>query len=149
MTPDAAARTARHARRLLTAGILTPHDYACLDVMLWRLRRPGHADLAAPYTTIARLASVCRDQAIRSVRKLVEIGLLTKRLRRVRVAWGRGGAATASRQIANAYAFRPPATESSGPAADTGLVSDSPLEKALTSLASTFGVSVSPERAMR
>lgn len=145
MSPDQAARTASHARRLLTAHILTPHDYAVLDAMLWRLRRPGRADLAAPYATIARLAGVCRDQAMRSVRKLVEIGLLTKQMRRVRVAWGRG--CVASRQIANAYVFRPVCTESPRPAAVIALARKSPLEAALASLAETFGVPLPKEDA--
>jgi hypothetical protein len=138
MSPDTAARVAAHARRLLTAHIITPHDYAVLDAMLWRLRRPGRADIAVDYRTIARLAGVCRATTINSVRKFVEIGLLTKQLRRVRVAWGRGQ--TASRQIANAYVFRAPATESPRPAAVIGVSRKSPLERALESLASTFGV---------
>ena len=63
MTPETARRTAQHARRLLTARIITPHDYAVFDALLWRCRRPGRADLIATYAAVARLAGVCRDTA--------------------------------------------------------------------------------------
>ena len=141
MTPTTAARVAAHARRLLTARILTTYDYAVHSTMLWRLRRPGRADLAADYAAIARLSGVCRNQAIKSVMKLCAIGLLSKIRRRVRVQWGRG--VMASRQIANAYVFRAPATESTGRPADTGIArlkEESPVERALASLAGAFGV---------
>lgn len=106
--------------------------------MLWRLRRPGRWDLAAPYTSIARLAGVCRDTAINSVRKLTEIGLIMVTKRRVLVQWGRGGGRVASRQIANAYVFKAIETESAAKPTDKGLtriqVGSSVLEAALSRL---------------
>lgn len=145
MTPQTAQRTAQHARRLLTAHILTPHDYAVLDALLWRCRRPGRADLAVDYRTIARLAGVKRDAAINAVRKLVDLGLIAKIKRRVKVAWGRG--CVASRQIANCYVFRAPATESVAPATVEGIgriqEKESLLDKALGRLAGAAGFSVS------
>ena len=121
MTPDAARRTAQHGRRLLTARIITPCDYAVLDALLWRCRRPGRSDLAVDYRSIARLAGCCRDTAIEAVRKLVDIGLIQKIRRRVRVAWGRGREQLASRVIANGYEFRRLHTESTASTADKGL----------------------------
>lgn len=121
MSPAQAARTAAHGRRLLTARLITPHDFAVLDTLLWRLRRPGRSDLAAPYAAIARLAGVCRDTAIAAVRRLIDLGLIAKTKRRVRVRWGRGLALLASRQIANRYEFREPPTESTGSATDQGI----------------------------
>ena len=120
MTPDQARRTAQHARRLLTARIISPFDYACLDVLLWRCRRPGRRDLVVDYQSIARLAGVCRDTAIGAVKKLAGLGLIQKILRRARVKWGRGRDRLASRQLANAYMSTVPATESATPAADSG-----------------------------
>jgi hypothetical protein len=119
MSPHHASRTAQHARRLLTARILTPHDYAVFDALLWRCRRPGHASLIATYQAVARLAGVCRDTAISSVRKLADLGILAKARRRVRVMWGRGE--LASRQAANCYEFRTPDTESATPPAYKGI----------------------------
>jgi hypothetical protein len=121
MTPKQAARTAAHGRRLLTANILTPHEYVVLDAMLWRLRRPGRWDFAAPYKVIARLAGVCRDCAIEAVRKLELIGILTKRADRVIVRWGHNRAQIASRQAANIYVFHSPSTESASPATSIGI----------------------------
>jgi hypothetical protein len=121
MTPKQAARTAAHGRRLLTANILTPHDYAVLDTMLWRLRRPGRWDFAAPYQVIARLAGVCRDCAIGAVRKLELIGILTKRQDRVIVRWGLNRAQIASRQAANIYVFHSSSTESATQATSIGI----------------------------
>jgi hypothetical protein len=50
----------------------------------------------------------------------VNIGLIQKIRRRVRVAWGRGRECMASRAIANGYAFRAIYTESTAPAPDKG-----------------------------
>lgn len=145
MLPAQAQRTAAHGRRLLTFKTITPTDYAVLDAMLWRLRRPGRWELAAPYKTIARLAGVCRDTAIASVRKLIEVGLVQKIKRRIRVAWGRNRANIASRQAANTYVFRAPSTESASPAVDKGIArvlpsidSNSALERALSRLGAVF-----------
>ena len=153
MTPEAARRTAQHGRRLLTARIITPHEYAVLDALLWRCRRPGRSDLAVDYRSIARLAGCCRDTAIEAVRKLVDIGLIQKIRRRVRVAWGRGREHLASRVIANGYAFRAIYTESTAPAADRGEariisckhgapVKKNALERALARLAGVAGLAL-------
>lgn len=121
MTPEQAARTAAHGRRLLTANILTPHDYAVLDTMLWRLRRPGRWDFAAPYKAIARLSRVCRGRVIEAVRKLELIGILTKQKDRIAVRWGRNRSQVASRQAANIYVFHSPSTESPRRATSIGI----------------------------
>ncbi len=121
MTPQTAQRTAQHARRLLSAHILTPHDYAVFDALLWRCRRPGHADLIVTYAAVARLAGVCRDTAINAVRKLAEIGLIQKIRRRVTLRWGERRSLLASRQAANAYVFQAAGTESAPTAPDKGI----------------------------
>jgi hypothetical protein len=142
MTPDAARRMAQHGRRLLTARIISPTDYAVLDALLWRCRRPGRSDLAVDYRSIARLAGVCRDTAIGAVRKLADIGLIQKIRRRVNVRWGRGRECLASRAIANGYIFRPPQTESARQTADRG------DERFLPSIKSTDQQKSARERAL-
>lgn len=153
MSPQQASRVAAHGRRLLTAKLLTPHAYAVLDAMLWRLRRPGRWDTSAPYSTIARLAGVSRDAAVEAVHKLVRLGVLTKEHRRVLVRWGANRAQVASRQIANLYVFCAPSTESARPPPDKGLknlstkqqgnaVDKSMLGRALARLARAVGVAM-------
>ena len=153
MSPQQASRVAAHGRRLLTAKLLTPHAYAVLDAMLWRLRRPGRGDTSAPYSTIARLAGVSRDAAVEAVHKLVRLGVLTKEHRRVLVRWGANRAQVASRQIANLYVFCAPSTESASPPPDKGLenlstkqqgnaVDKSMLGRALARLARAVGVAM-------
>lgn len=121
MTPDTARRIAAHARRLLTARLIRPADYAVLDVLLWRVRRPGRWDCAPDYKTIARLAGICRSRAIAAVRKLVDLGIMTKTRRHVLVSWGRNRAQRAARQVANSYTFcAHMSKESSTRSADSG-----------------------------
>jgi hypothetical protein len=151
MSPQQAARTAAHARRLLTAKILTPHSFAVLDALLWRLRPLGQWAFTAPYKTIARLAGVSRDTAIETIKTLVHLGVIAKQRQRVLVHWGRNRAQTASRQIENRYVFAPPSTESASPAADRALdktstvltdkpVDKSPLAAALARLGQVMGL---------
>jgi hypothetical protein len=153
MSPQQASRLAAYGRRLLTAKLLTPHDYAVMDALLWRLRRPGRWDTAAPYNTIARLAGVSRDTAIGAIHKLVTLGIVARKQRRVLVRWGRNRAEIASRQIANLYVFNALSTESATPPATRGLeiqstvsvdksVDNSLLDKALTLLGRTIGVPI-------
>jgi hypothetical protein len=117
MSPDAARRTAQHCRRLLTAHIITPHDFAVADAALWRLRRHGRADWCADYASIARLAGVARSTAFNSMQKLMQLGIVTKTRRRLRVAWGRAGACVASRAMPNGWKF---CTESAARTPDKG-----------------------------
>lgn len=112
MTPKEAARIAAHARRLLTARILTGKDYVVLDTMLWRLRTPGRWDLQAAYTDIARLANCCREIVVAAVHKFEQIGILTKKPQSVTVAWGFNKAQIAKRKAANRYVFHSPSTAS-------------------------------------
>lgn len=112
MSPKEAARIAAHARRLLTARILTGKDYVVLDTMLWRLRTPGRWDLQAAYTDIARMANCCREIVVGAVHKFEQIGILTKKTQSVTVAWGYNRAQIAKRRAANRYVFHIPSTAS-------------------------------------
>jgi hypothetical protein len=96
-----AGALATRARLLRRKRLLTAHQAALLDVMLWTARKPGSGMLTASLAVLARLAGQARSTAAEGVRRLEELGFLQRIRRRVRVAWV--GGATASRQVANAY----------------------------------------------
>jgi DNA-binding Lrp family transcriptional regulator len=105
-----AGQIATRARQLLRRCLLTPHQYALLDTVLWAARRPGSATLIASFKVLARLAGQGRSTVAEGIRRLEELGLVKRIRRRVRVAWIGGG--QASRQVANAYRLLLPDTES-------------------------------------
>ena len=105
-----AGQIATHARQLLRRRLLTPHQYALLDTVLWAARRPGSATLIASLKVLARLAGQGRSTVADGIRRLEELGLVQRVRRRARVAWIGGG--QASRQVANLYRLMPPDTES-------------------------------------
>jgi hypothetical protein len=109
--PQAGAIATR-ARKLLRRRLLTPHQHALLDAVLWTARRPGSATLIASLSVLARLAGQARSTVTEGVRRLEELGLLVRVRRRVRVAWI--GAGVASRVVANAYRLLVPDTETAG-----------------------------------
>ena len=106
--PEAGA-IAQRVRLLRRQRLLTAHQAALADVLLWTARKPGSGLLAASLAVLARLAGQARSTATEGVRRLEELGLITRIRRRVRVAWIGGG--QASRQIANAYRLLAPDTE--------------------------------------
>ena len=64
--------------------------------------------LTASLKVLARLAGQGRSTVAEGIKRLAELGLISKIRRRVRVVWG----AIASRQIANAYVLQADDTES-------------------------------------
>jgi helix-turn-helix protein len=156
LSPNHAKRIAAYARGLRELRLLTPHDFAVLDAMLWTLRKPGEAELEPKYADIARKAGVSRDTAINAVKKLVQFGLITKAKQWVIVQWGRARRNLAARQRPNLYVFTSFPLESAPPAASTEveiLVSrverqaereraDTPLERALAAMANRGGFTV-------
>jgi predicted transcriptional regulator len=156
LSPNHAKRIAAYARGLRELRLLTPHDFAVLDAMLWTLRKPGEAVLEPKYADIARKAGVSRDTAISAVKKLVQFGLLTKAKQWVIVQWGRARGNLDARQRPNRYVFTSFPLESAQPSASTEveiLVSrverqaakeraDTPLERALAALANRAGFTV-------
>jgi hypothetical protein len=153
LSPNHAKRIAAYARGLKELRLLTPHDFAVLDAMLWMLRKPGEAMLEPKYADIARKAGVKRDAAINAVKKLVQFGLLTKAKQWLIVPWGRGRSNLTARQRPNLYVFTRFPLESVPPSASTEvdiLVSrverqivreqaNSPLERALAAMANRGG----------
>jgi len=146
LSPNHAKRIAAYARGLRELRLLTPHDFAVLDAMLWTLRKPGEAELEPAYADIARKAGVKRDTAISAVKKLVQFGLLTKAKQWVIVQWGRARGNLTARQRPNLYVFTSFPLESAVPSASTEMdilvsrverqitaeVADTPLERALS-----------------
>jgi DNA-binding Lrp family transcriptional regulator len=100
-----AGAIATRGRQLLRRRLITPHQYALLDTILWGARRPGTATLIASLKVLARLAGQARSTVAEGVRRLEELGLLQRIRRRVRTAWIGGG--QASRQVANLYRLLP------------------------------------------
>src|SRR4051812_20615921 len=118
-SPNHAKRIAAYARALKELGLLTSHDFAVLDTMLWTLRKPGEAMLEPSYADIARKSGVKRDTAIQAVKKLVAFGLLTKAKQWVIVQWGRRRGNLNARQRPNLYTFTSFPYESAMPSAST------------------------------
>ena len=156
LSPNHAKRIAAYGRGLRELRLLTPHDFAVLDAMLWTLRKPGEAELEPKYADIARKAGVKRDAAINAVKKLVQFGLLTKTKQWLIVQWGRARGNLTARQRPNRYVFCSFPLGSAMPSASTEmdiLVSkverqvaakqaNSPLERALAAIAATAGFTV-------
>lgn len=93
---------ARRLRKLLRARRLTPHEYALADTLLWSCRRPNTDRCTVSFSSLARLAGVGRTTAVAAVRKLQQLGVLTRVKRWVIVVWGLG---RALRQAPNGYIF--------------------------------------------
>jgi hypothetical protein len=106
-----AATLAKRLRTLLRAGKITPHQYAVGDALLWSCRAPGRDEAQVGYHRLARLACVGRSTAVEAVKRLRDLGVLSWRKTRLRVAWSLG---VASRQWRNIYRLLAgPHTESS------------------------------------
>jgi hypothetical protein len=111
LSPSQAGQLAARGRVLLRRRQITTHQAALLDAMLWSARRPGSAMLTASLKVLARLAGQGRSTVAEGIKRLAELGLISKIRRRARVVWG---GSVASRQIANAYVLRAEDTESGG-----------------------------------
>jgi hypothetical protein len=95
----------KHARHLLRAGALKPHDFVVLDCLAFACRTPTQLKLSVPYRRLAKLSGVSVASAVRAVKRLVALGLLVKLKRTRLVRWHRGG--MARRQVTNLYALVP------------------------------------------
>jgi DNA-binding MurR/RpiR family transcriptional regulator len=133
---------ARRLRVLHRAGHLTHAEYVVADTLLWSCRVPGRPDAQVSYRRLARLAHVATSKAQAAIRRLRELGVLTWRKTRLRVAWSLG---TASRQWRNVYTLvavaAVPRTDTSQRPADRKQVSkkaSDALEQALGRLGSAL-----------
>jgi hypothetical protein len=106
LTPTQAGAIAKRARRLLRRGLLTHCQLALLDCLLWSCRRPDTGAIVVSYTRLQQLARVARATVAAGLRRLEELGLLSRVRRRVRVLWANGG--QQSRQGTSAYMLHAP-----------------------------------------
>jgi hypothetical protein len=107
LAPAEAGAIAGRARKLLRRGLLTHHQHALLDCLLWACRNPVTGAIVVSYTALQKLAHMARGTISGALRALESLGLLTTIRRRVRLSWANGG--HASRQATNAYVLHPPA----------------------------------------
>jgi hypothetical protein len=116
LSPFNPARTASRLRQLLRNGLITPHQYAVADALLWSARAPGRDEAQISYDRLAKLAGVGRSTAAEAVKRMRALGVLSWRKTRLRVAWSLG---VASRQWRNIYRLLGgPHTESSRQSTD-------------------------------
>ncbi|MBV8614933.1 MAG: hypothetical protein JOY66_14380 [Acetobacteraceae bacterium] len=106
LSPTQAGAIAKRARKLLRRGLITHRQLALLDCLLWSCRRPDTGAIVVSYTALQRLAHVARATVAAGLRRLEELGLLSRVKRRVRVLWANGG--QQSRQAASAYVLHAP-----------------------------------------
>jgi hypothetical protein len=106
LSPAQAGAIAKRARRLLRRGLLTHRQLALLDCLLWSCRRPDTGAIVVSYSALQRLARVARATVAAGLRRLEELGLLSRVRRRVRVLWANGG--QQSRQGTSAYMLHAP-----------------------------------------
>ncbi len=144
MTPTLAGGLMRRARKLLRAGRLTHRQFLMLDCMVWSCRAPNSERLAVSYSRLCALARVSRSTVAAGIAALLDLGLLAKIKRRVRVIWGGG---MASRQATNVYVLLL-RTESAERPVLKGQVkkSSSGIEDALARLARTLRESTQKSR---
>jgi hypothetical protein len=113
LTLAEAISIAKRGRRLLRTGRITAKAYVVLDCLLWACREPATGRIVVSYSALQRLCHCARETVSGALRVLMELGVLTKIKRRIRVAWAHGG--SASRQLTSAYVLHPGAdTESNG-----------------------------------
>ena len=127
-----AGAIATRVRLLRRQRLLTAHQAALADVMLWSARRPGSGLLTASLAVLARLAGQARSTVAEGIDALERIGILTRIRRRIRIAWIAG--ATASRQVANSYVLKAPDTGSAGRSASKQPLIISVVEAPITAL---------------
>jgi DNA-binding IclR family transcriptional regulator len=116
-SPFDPAPSAKRLRKLLRKHLITPHQYAVADALLWSCRAPGRDEAQISYDRLAELAGVGRSTAVEAVKALRRLGVLSWRKTRLRVAWSLG---IASRQWRNIYRLLTgPCTEFAGQPTDS------------------------------
>lgn len=90
MTPEDAARLAKHGRKLLRRGQITHREWSMFDCMLWSCRAPGKATARVSYTRLSSLAHVARETIAKGLRKLINLKVLSRTKVRVLVKGGIG-----------------------------------------------------------
>ena len=113
------APIARRLRALRRARLITAYQFAVADTLLWSCRTPGRDEMQVSLARISELAGVGRTATVAALKRLRDLGVLSWRQTRLRVAWSFG---VASRQWRNIYRLLPH-TESAAQPADRGQAS--------------------------
>lgn len=140
MTPTQAGEIMRQARAALRRGLITHHEFVLLDCLLWSCRPPGGPVAVMSYTGLQRLARMARATVWRGLRRLEELGVITRRRRRMRVGW-------ASLQATSAYGFHAPTEFTSRPVYRVDEKKRRLTGKTLAVLAAKLGLGLAPHRA--
>jgi hypothetical protein len=77
----------RRLRKLLRKKLITPHQYAVADALLWSCGRAGSPDIQVSYRRLAELAGVARSTVAEAIKVVKRLGVLTWRQTRIRVKW--------------------------------------------------------------
>lgn len=91
MSPSQASYISKRNRKALGAGLLTPHQFAVLEVLLWEARPRGCDRVAAAYSWLEKLACVCRQTVVDAIKAGERLGLVRKVKRKVLALWSNGG----------------------------------------------------------
>lgn len=77
----------KRIRKLLRKRLITPHQYAVADALLWSCGRAGNPEIQVAYARLAELAGVAVSTAKAAIKELNRLGVLTWRRTRIRVKW--------------------------------------------------------------
>jgi hypothetical protein len=91
MSPTQAAYIAKKARKAVRAGLLTHHQFAVLETLLWDARPRGSDRVNAAYSFLQKLANVCRQTVSDAIRALEQLGLVRKIKHKTLRLWANGG----------------------------------------------------------
>jgi hypothetical protein len=103
MSPSQAAWIAKRARKALRAGLLSHHQFAVLEVLLWEARPSGSDRATAAYSWLQKLAHASRQTVVDAIKAGMRLGLLRKIKHKTLVLWANGGRKW--KQRPNEYVF--------------------------------------------
>jgi hypothetical protein len=103
MSPIQAAYLAKRARKAVRAGLLTPHHFTVLEILLWEVRPRGSDRAAVSYSRLQELAGRCRQTVADAIKAGLRLGLLRKIKHKTLTLWANGGRKW--RQTPNEYVF--------------------------------------------
>ena len=91
LTPAEAGAIAVRARKLLRLRLMTHHQFALLDALLWSCRTSGRATARVSYGQLQTTAGMARATVAAGLAALEQLGLLQRTKHRVMVIGANGG----------------------------------------------------------
>ena len=101
MTAAEAGAIAGRARTLLRKGMLTHHQLALVDALLWTCRRAGTATARVSYGQLQTAAHLAKSTVAAGLTALERLGLIQRTKHRVLAIGANGGRVW--RQLSNVY----------------------------------------------